>query len=68
MTESQPFKFLLVLANGEKIEGGAESKDLCIDHIRHCLRSARPEEGGTRPVRGYYLGKGGTAAPRQIEA
>lgn len=52
---SQPYKFRLVMKDGTVMEGSADSRDLAIDHVRHCLRM--PELQRNPVVKGYYLGK-----------
>lgn len=60
----QPFKFRLVMKSGDTVEGGAESKDLCLDHIRQCLRSSIRDNDPV--VKGFYLGRDGMANPKEI--
>lgn len=65
MKQPRLFKFKLELKNGNVIEGGAETKELCLDHIRHVLH-ADEGAGGESVIAGWYMGKNGTAEPRQI--
>lgn len=61
---AQPYKFRLVQADGSTVEGGAETRDLCIEHVRQCLRNGGPN----RVVEGYYLGKyAQNDRPKRIE-
>lgn len=60
-TNDQPFKFKMIKRDGGVIEGGAESKELCIDHVRQCLSD--PQMNISSAV---YLGKNGKANPSVI--
>jgi hypothetical protein len=59
--DEQPFKFRMMTKDGRAIEGGAESKDLCVAHVRQCLSDPQMNVAS-----GTYLGKNGTATPKAI--
>jgi hypothetical protein len=53
----QRYRFKLEHSNGEVIEGGAETRELCIDHIRHSLLNSAYVDADNPLVRGWYLGR-----------
>lgn len=50
----QNFLFRLTAADGSVVEGGAESRELAIDHIKHCLGCQIRDSN--KLVKGEYLG------------
>ena len=56
---SQPFRFILYMADGTTSQGGAETPQLTKDYILHCLRSKDVKSG-------WYLGRDGRGRPKQI--
>ena len=67
MNNEHKFQGYLVLESGEIIYTGAESKELAIDHIRHCLRHRDPRD--RNPVmQGFYTGRDGQASEKEVFA
>lgn len=67
--DTQPHKFILYVKHGQPIRGGAETKDLCIDHILHCLGDdiAHIQDKNRNFITvAYYLGYKGRGTPRKV--
>lgn len=60
--DTQPYKFVLYMKDGSRITGGAESKELCIAHLRHCLL---PPDGNDIES-AWYLGRYGNGIPKEV--
>jgi len=58
-TKENRYRFRLEMTDERTLEGGAETRQLCFDHIRHCLLDKRVKTG-------WYLGRNGAIAPQQV--